>query len=465
MSDERFKDIFRRIVSDTPEAPSFSDLEMHRASPTLPSIFKPWMAVAGAAALVLVVVGAVGLLASGPGDVAPPLGNTTILSDDWIIPGDCPVTIPSGNFTPPDTHAAAPADSGSVWHGTDDLWTSLPVSGKYLPRKSVWWSANFPGGGVEEVPDIRVEYRLLNIARDLVIPLTDGTNAYTAADGDFIIAGFDPNVTGCWEVTAFYKDASLTYVYYNPRGDDPSEIGYVPEVAGLTIAEAEELLSLRFYHSVFDSGNLEYIVCSQEPIRGTELAPGEIVHMRTASPDQLCDEIFGDPTPPVAICTDAEPGPGKFVVYFDCGSGEYPNPTAVVRELPPVTSGATSFAIGTAFEQLLAGPSEKEIGSGFGSFFNEASADALISAKFEAGHLTLDVTEAIFVNNASTSTGSLFYLAELNANAFAFADVDSVDYLVNGDCAAIWVFVQAGPECHTVTRAEWEATQAEWENG
>jgi len=43
-----------------------------------------------------------------------------------------------------------------------------------------------------------------------------GTNAYTVEDGSFIIGGIDPNVGGCWRVTATYKGASMSYVYEHP---------------------------------------------------------------------------------------------------------------------------------------------------------------------------------------------------------------------------------------------------------
>jgi hypothetical protein len=43
-----------------------------------------------------------------------------------------------------------------------------------------------------------------------------GTNAFTAGDGDFMIAGIDPDEPGCWEVTASYKGATVRYVYEGP---------------------------------------------------------------------------------------------------------------------------------------------------------------------------------------------------------------------------------------------------------
>lgn len=47
-----------------------------------------------------------------------------------------------------------------------------------------------------------------------------GANASTDADGWFMIAdGADPRTPGCWEVTATYEGAILTYVYFVPDPD------------------------------------------------------------------------------------------------------------------------------------------------------------------------------------------------------------------------------------------------------
>lgn len=132
----------------------------------------------------------------------------------------CPWTKPEGNaFVPPSPYPADPPE-GFFWYGTEALWTALPVDGNYGERKSVWWSANFPGGGTEEDPDITVEWRAEGLATPVRTTQGPGTNAYTDADGWFMIAdGADPRTPGCWEVTATYKEATLTYVYFVPNPD------------------------------------------------------------------------------------------------------------------------------------------------------------------------------------------------------------------------------------------------------
>lgn len=162
------------------------------------------------------------------GDVAPPVA---IRPESDAVPYapdfDCPVTRPpTPGFEPPDgypaepsdqAHAGPPSSDRSVWYGTEELWTVLPVDGAYGQRKSVWWSTAFPGGNEEGRPQIDVTWERLDLRDSAEQVLTTnggrGTNAHTAEDGWFMIAGIDPTDPGCWQVTAEYKDAVLRYVY------------------------------------------------------------------------------------------------------------------------------------------------------------------------------------------------------------------------------------------------------------
>jgi hypothetical protein len=129
---------------------------------------------------------------------------------------ECPVTIPTEpRFVPTDPHHAERSMEGLAWYGSDDLWTVISTDGSYPPRKSVWWSQNFPGGHVEDTPDIDVTWQRLD-ADAAPISADHGTNGYTLEDGWFMIAGIDPDESGCWRVTATYKGAELSYVYLTP---------------------------------------------------------------------------------------------------------------------------------------------------------------------------------------------------------------------------------------------------------
>lgn len=142
---------------------------------------------------------------------------------------ECPVTIPpepgfvapepedvtySEHFPAPDLWPHEYPHEGTVWYGSEELWTALAVDGDHGGRKSVWWSVNFPGGIVEEQPDVSVTWTRLDTDETAVIDNGGkATNAFTGAEGWFMIAGIDPNQAGCWEVEATYKGATLSYVY------------------------------------------------------------------------------------------------------------------------------------------------------------------------------------------------------------------------------------------------------------
>lgn len=292
MNDDRFKEVFRRMTAETPEPPAFADLEVHDLAEQARHAFAPWMTLAAAASLVLIVVGSAGLFGGEPGQrtVSPPVDvGVGTSSPDWIIPTDCPVTVPGTNFTPPNRYPATPSDPGHAWYGTEELWTSLPISGEYLRRKSIWWSINFGGGRIEESPEIRTVWRLLDITRDVTLAENAGTNAYTTKDGWFMIAGIDPDVAGCWEVTASYKGASLTYVYFQSEGADPSTLGIVPDVVGMTVKQAGNILHDAYFQASFsDLSDPTYEVCAQDPGAGFETNPGEVIEIRTA-PGGQCD--------------------------------------------------------------------------------------------------------------------------------------------------------------------------------
>jgi hypothetical protein len=172
--------------------------------------------VGGVAAALVIAAGAVAVSARGSDDQQVTADGTTTTTAPPFV---CPVTRPpEPGFSAPKGWPAHPPDG--VWYGTADLWTELPGGGlSPSPRKSVWWSAKFPGGREEEQPDIRVEWRRLDDPTEKVPPINGkepGTNAYTPAEGWFMIAGIDPPGFGCWEVTATYKGHQLSYVYDVP---------------------------------------------------------------------------------------------------------------------------------------------------------------------------------------------------------------------------------------------------------
>lgn len=130
------------------------------------------------------------------------------------VGGVCVATTP-GTFdlTPPPPWKPLPSDPDMAWWGTPDLWTPLDISGAFVPRKSVWWSQNFTDAGQENRPDIGVTYEKLDTPGDIRTEGNPGTNASTALDGLFMIAGHYPQDPGCWKATATYKGATLSHVF------------------------------------------------------------------------------------------------------------------------------------------------------------------------------------------------------------------------------------------------------------
>jgi hypothetical protein len=374
-----------------------------------------------------------------------------VILEEGDIPSDCPVTIPSQGFTPPDTHAAAPSGD-RVWFGKDELWTVLSNDGSYDgPRKSVWWSSNFTDPGLEFPPELSVTWTLRNSGIPVTITNDQATNGSTGEDGLFMIAGIDPDITGCWEVTAVYKGASLTYVYYNPEGQDPPTVtAIVPDVVGMTVDNARRAITGKGFKPFFvDSDDALYEVCAQDPADGSVVDIGGAVEMRTA-PLGGCDDLMGLTNP--NSCDRAPEFTEEPAVYFTCGDEPDPERRPVQREF--VTDLPVEAAVANVLAEMLQGPTVAEREAGYSSFFSEETADALLSVTYQddTQGVVIDFTDAILVNNASTSTGSQIFLGELLANAFQFEQVRSVEFRVNGSCEAFWEFLQAGPTCNVIDR-------------
>ena len=573
MSEERFREAFRRITSGTPDAPDFADLEVYRATPRDRVSVKPWMALTGAAAIVLVVVGALGFWADRSPDLAIPEPSSTTASTSLVldVPADCPVTIPDGEFTPPSGYPPVRTD-GLIWYGTDGLWTVLSPSGSH-PGKSEWWSTKDPG--LDPTPELSVAYTLLNESRQFTFVNDEATNGSTSEDGLFMIAAVDTEYiyAGCWEVTAVYGGASLSYVYFYENGLPPDGllVEDVPDVLGLTVSEAREVLAAAGYSSSASLGVKDtFEVCSQDPGDGPipadalrhvklgavepggcnripdNLNTGYLTYLdefgrawyATSCPsadvlisggvdaadglpvkgqterervdalvtdfgqdfadrnnafaakavvrngevwdrdegggviveqvaDYMVELILADDAPcpsaplfwngvPVAfvreagsggLCPDETPlAAAQVMVFFDCGNGDEPNPVGFARPLHPDAPDRVT----SVFWHLLAGPSSNERGRGAGGFFGGAG---FISADLNGDHLIVDFNSGLLINNASTSTGSLYLLSELTSNAFSVDEVKSVEFRINGSCEGFWAFLQAGDDvCNVIDR-------------
>jgi hypothetical protein len=180
----------------------------------------PSLAAAGAmgAAVAVIVMLAFGVWtqgAEGPrvGAGAP---AATSPGSPAITAEACDVTRPNPSFAAPSPYPSSPPDGRSAWFGTPQLWTMLDPAGQVWDggmQKTFWWSSDWPGQRLQPEPPITV------VATRLDGPGTargePGTNA--AADdlgGQAMLVGIDIPASGCWQLTAQYRSAVLSYVVW-----------------------------------------------------------------------------------------------------------------------------------------------------------------------------------------------------------------------------------------------------------
>jgi hypothetical protein len=133
----------------------------------------------------------------------------------------CPVTQPqSPQFVPPKPYPEADP-GGGFWYGTADLWTDLRPEGLWygLPKsdagygnKLALWREGY-SMTAEPEPEIILSARQLDGAA-MVEPIVHGTNAYHPDYGQFMMTGIELPTLGCWEITAEYKEATLSFVVW-----------------------------------------------------------------------------------------------------------------------------------------------------------------------------------------------------------------------------------------------------------
>ena len=140
----------------------------------------------------------------------------------------CPVTVPpQPGLVPPEPYPSEPPFD-KVWYGTPELWTALDPDGAVwsdLPvgkgphaigDKTFWWSEklttstdeDFSGSG-----DITVTAVDLDGSTPTVVE-KGGVPSFNPDIKNFMLVGLGLPEPGCWEVTAKYKGAELTYVLY-----------------------------------------------------------------------------------------------------------------------------------------------------------------------------------------------------------------------------------------------------------
>jgi len=255
-------------------------------------------------------------------------------------------------------------------------------------------------------------------------------------------------------VTTVIEDTTTTAVETTTNPPAVTNV-VVPDLNGLTVAAAREILDdlgLELEIAEQQPSRTGFgLITAQGPLAGEEAATGSIVAVGV--------RVEAECLSASSVPFDTAPGNVAATVLFGCAQESmFPDiSTAVVREVADPGS-----PIEATLRGLLAGLSEAERAMGFASFFSEESANALNSVVLTGDRLVVDFNDDILIGNASTTTGGLFFMAELQANLFQFEDVDEIEFRLNGSCDDFGGWQQIG-ECAVWTRTAWEDRVAAWD--
>jgi hypothetical protein len=133
-------------------------------------------------------------------------------------PEACPATKPPAQpFVPPPPYWTDHGPDG-FWYGTESLWTLLDVpgtwrmgGGRVYSTKLVYWRQGFDSRREPE-PELIVTARRLgreapSVAADPAVAVF-----VTGRQPAAMMTGIDIPTTGCWELTARYRDQKLSFV-------------------------------------------------------------------------------------------------------------------------------------------------------------------------------------------------------------------------------------------------------------
>ena len=128
--------------------------------------------------------------------------------------GTCPVTTPSQQTSTLPTNVVY---EGRFWYGVPALWTNLPNDGTWqdllrdngYTQKTAFWREGFIARD-EPNPALTVSGRRLD-ASGQTFSFSNATHGWDET-GDFMLMGINIPTEGCWEITAEYREAKLTFV-------------------------------------------------------------------------------------------------------------------------------------------------------------------------------------------------------------------------------------------------------------
>ena len=162
--------------------------------------------------------------ASERGDISTP-GLTPASAADS---NTCPVTVPpQPGFVPPEPYPPEPPFE-QVWYGTPELWTILDPNGavwRGLPvgtgphavgDKTLWFSENFTTAKGEDFSgNADITFTAVHLDGSAsTVAQEGGVPSFNRDIKNFMLVPLGFPEPGCWEVTARYKGAELTYVLH-----------------------------------------------------------------------------------------------------------------------------------------------------------------------------------------------------------------------------------------------------------
>jgi hypothetical protein len=191
-----------------------------------------WRDHTGVIAIRTIIAGLVsGLMISACAGVSERADTTTLGSTPGLNPASsaspntCPVTVPpQPGLVPPEPYPPEPPFE-QAWYGTPELWTILDPNGAvwrdipvaedgHVGDKTLWFSENFSTAEGEDFSgnaDITVTAVHLDGSAPTVVE-EGGVPSFNRDIKNFMLVGLGLPEQGCWEVTARYQGAELTYV-------------------------------------------------------------------------------------------------------------------------------------------------------------------------------------------------------------------------------------------------------------
>jgi hypothetical protein len=140
------------------------------------------------------------------------------------VPETCPVTLPSVHLFVPPSPYSSETNPNDFWYGTDELWTSLPITGtwkglshytqtdpSYVQKMS--WSRQGYDWRTEPWPNLKITGRRLDSPAP-PLAADHATNGWIHRDQPYMVVAVNFPTLGCWEVTGRYENQELTFVVW-----------------------------------------------------------------------------------------------------------------------------------------------------------------------------------------------------------------------------------------------------------